>query len=221
MRALGVAITSSVLGTSLVVGVLGCTTIGVHLDEVESAIETARKLRNIDIEGELLVEWLEDLVTLVGGVHQVDTRTDVLGASGCSDELVGDRITAGSDTIGTRVVGTIDSAVLSASNTIRAEGSIPRVTGVAVGVAGCGVEPTPVGIEDDGRRLSCAATGFRTLLPSELRMDLSCLGTDLLSRGKGEKGEREECGSGGHDDCFDRGTSTANEATVVWMIESS
>jgi hypothetical protein len=60
--ALRITVASSVLGTSLVVGVLRETTISVHLDEVESTVETARKLGDVDIKGELAVEQVEHLV---------------------------------------------------------------------------------------------------------------------------------------------------------------
>lgn len=57
--ALSVAVTGAVLGTSLVVGVLGLSTIKIHGDEVEGAVKTAAGARHIDIEGELVAEELE------------------------------------------------------------------------------------------------------------------------------------------------------------------
>lgn len=57
--ALSVAVTGTVLGTSLVGGVLGLATIKIHGDEVESAVETAAGAGDIDIEGELVAEELE------------------------------------------------------------------------------------------------------------------------------------------------------------------
>ena len=76
LRALSVAVASSVLGTSLVAGIFRQTTIGVHLDEVQSTVETARQVRHVDVEGELLVFQLEHRVRGVI-VHQVDTGADV------------------------------------------------------------------------------------------------------------------------------------------------
>lgn len=79
VRALSITVTGTILGTSLVARVLGKTTISVHLNEVQSTVETAVKLGNVDVEGELLVEEVEHLVLGVGGVHEVDTATNVLG----------------------------------------------------------------------------------------------------------------------------------------------
>ena len=149
-RALRVAVSSSVLGTSLVSWELGQATVGVHLGEVESTVQTARKVGNIDVEGELLVEKLEHLVGRVA-CHEVDTRTDVLlGRSG--HELEGEGVTAGRDTVGacintnqracpsqiessrhTGVVGAIEGTIRRASVGVRAERRVPGVTGVAVG----------------------------------------------------------------------------------------
>jgi len=84
-RTLSVAVPSSVLGTSLVAGVLGHTTVGVHLDEVEGAIETARKLGDVDVEGELLAKGIEHLILRVV-LHEVDSRADV----GAGHELEGE-----------------------------------------------------------------------------------------------------------------------------------
>jgi len=145
--ALGVAVTSSILGTSLVGGESGETTISVHLGEVEGAIETARKVGNVDIESEFLVEELEHLVGSFAG-HHVNTRTDVLLGAVC-DEFEGKSVTAGGDTVSAGVVCTIESAVFGASGTVRAESLVPSVAGVAVGGTRSAVEPAPVGIEDN------------------------------------------------------------------------
>lgn len=102
---------------------------------------------DVDVEGELLVQELEHLVVCIIG-HEVDARTDVLlGALG--DEFEGEGITAGGDTVSARVVGTIESAVGSASLAIGAKTSVPSVASVAVGKAAGGVEPAPVRVEDD------------------------------------------------------------------------
>ena len=54
VRTLRVAITGTVLGTSFVVGELGHATIFIHLREVESTVETAREVRNVDVKSEFL-----------------------------------------------------------------------------------------------------------------------------------------------------------------------
>lgn len=144
MWALRVTVTSSILGTSLVIGELGHTTICVHRDEVKSTVETTREVRHVNIECELLVLQLEHLV-LGRARHEVDTRTNV----GACHELEGERITTGSDTVSARVICTVQSTVLGASGGIGTEGGVPAVTGVTVGVARGGVQPTPVGVKYD------------------------------------------------------------------------
>lgn len=93
-----VKLTSSVLGTGLVVALVDAT-VGSHLSEVESTVQTARKVRNINIEGELLVDEIEHLVLGVG-LHEVSTGSDVAGVLALGNELQGQSIVGGSDTIG-------------------------------------------------------------------------------------------------------------------------
>jgi hypothetical protein len=186
--ALRIAVSGSVLGTSLVGGVLGQTTIGIHLGEVDGTVETAAEVGDIDIKSELLVLELEHLVGGVAG-KEVHARTDV----GAGLEFEGQGVTRGSDTIGTRVVGTIQGTVGSTSLTVGAEGAIPSVTGVAVGIAGGRVQPTPVGVEHDRASLR-SATRRSALGPAKGGVGLGLLGTDLLSGSKGngrkERGKR-------------------------------
>jgi len=58
--ALGIAVASAVLRASRVGA--RSSSIGGHLREVESAVQAARKLRNVDVESELLVEQIERFV---------------------------------------------------------------------------------------------------------------------------------------------------------------
>ena len=111
MRALSIAVTSSVLGTSLVGRVFRHTTISVHLNEVHSTVQTTGQLGHVNVEGELLVEKVEHLVPLVG-VHEVDTRANVLAVRVAGDELQSESIAAGGDTVGGRVLSTLKLAVL-------------------------------------------------------------------------------------------------------------
>ena len=195
MRALSIAVAGSVLGTSLVAGVGGETTIGNHLGEVESTIDTATDTRDVDVKGELLVEGLEHLVGGVGR-HEVDTRSNV----GASLELEGQGIARGRDTVRLRVLGTIDGAVGSASRCVWAERGIPGVSGVAVGIARGGMEPAPVSVEDDGTGNVGAATARGALGPAHGRVDLSLLSADLLGIGDGKDRRSEETGAK-HSDC--------------------
>ena len=62
-----VAVASTILGTSLITRVLGHPTVRIHLYEVESGVETAHDVGQIDVEGELLVLQLEHVVRIVVG----------------------------------------------------------------------------------------------------------------------------------------------------------
>jgi hypothetical protein len=97
--ALGITVTGSELGTSLVVA-LSDTTVGGHLDKVESTVETTREFGDIHIEGEFLADEVEHLVLGVA-LHEVGTRTDVGSAVALGDELDAQGIAAGGDTVGT------------------------------------------------------------------------------------------------------------------------
>jgi hypothetical protein len=55
-RALRVTVTSTVLGTGLVGRVLAHTTVLIHADEVDSAVQPARQLAEIDIEGKFVAK---------------------------------------------------------------------------------------------------------------------------------------------------------------------
>lgn len=186
-RALRIAVTSTVLGTGLVAGELGHSTIRVHLTEVQSTVETAGELGHVNVESELLVQELEHVV-LGLAVQEVDTRADV----GARHELKSERVAGGGDTVGALVVGTVKCAVRGTSHTVGAEGGVPRVTGVAVGVAGDIVQPTPVGVEDNGGLLGNTASCGGTLLRSELRVSLRCLGASLLAIHHSSEREGEE-----------------------------
>jgi hypothetical protein len=140
---LRVTITSSVLRTGLVARELGETPIGVHLRKVEGTIKTTRKVRDIDVESELLVENLEKFVLTIA-VHEVNTGTDVLPVRVVRHEFESDRIARDADTIGTRVIRAFDSTVRRAGLAIGANGGVPCVSGVAVGVAVFVVGPPPV-----------------------------------------------------------------------------
>lgn len=72
---------------------------------------------------------------MVGGsaVHEVGTRADVRVRSS-GDKVEAESAAAGGDTVGTRVISTIESTVLSTGGRIGAESGVPSVAGVAVGV---------------------------------------------------------------------------------------
>lgn len=55
-RALAVAVACAILGTGLVAGVLGRTTVSVHGHEVDGTVQTAAEVGNIHVEGELVAQ---------------------------------------------------------------------------------------------------------------------------------------------------------------------
>lgn len=119
-RALRIAVTSSVLGTGLVVFVLAHAAIGVHRCEVQRTVQTAWEVRDVNVKGELIVEEIEGLISLVV-LHKVHTRANIL----TGDEFQGQCVTGGRDTVGTLVVSTINRAVRSARLIVGAKRRIP------------------------------------------------------------------------------------------------
>jgi hypothetical protein len=101
-RALRVAVSGSVLRTGLVARVFRHATIGIHSHKVQSTVQTARKVRHINIEGELVVQQVEMLIRLVI-LHKVQTRANI----GTGDEAELKLGSRGSDTVSARVIGTI------------------------------------------------------------------------------------------------------------------
>jgi hypothetical protein len=134
-RALGIAIPSTVLGASLVAGVLLHTAVRIHRYEVKRAVETARQFRYIDVEGELMVAG--ELEHLVLGVrsHEIRSRTDVGRVRALSNEFQRQRVAASCDSIGALVVCSIDGAVGRTRLVVGARGSVPLIASVAVGVS--------------------------------------------------------------------------------------
>jgi hypothetical protein len=185
-----IELTSSVFGTSGVVALVQAT-VGGHLDKVQSTVQTARKLGDIHIESELLSDDVEHLVLAVG-LHKICTGSDVGGVRALGDERELESIGGGANTVGARVVSTIDGTRLCARSTIFAGGGIPGIVSVAIGVAGRDVGPSPVRIDGYGTALcraassSCSGTG----LPGHLGVSFGLLLTDLLSAGGSEEGER-------------------------------
>lgn len=146
--ALGIAVTGTVFGTNFVTWVLGHATIARHLDEVQSTVKTARKLADINIEGEFLVVQSEHLVGIFG-IQEVDTGSDIGGIWSSGDELEVERVAGGGDTISTGIVGTFEGTVLNARLRGTADLGVPGVSSVAVGVPAGSVGPTPIGVQDD------------------------------------------------------------------------
>lgn len=76
-------------------------------------------------------------------VHEVGTAADVL-ATALGYKLQGQRVSAGGDAVGARVVGSLKDAVGCALGVVGAERRVPGVASVAVCVAVLVVDPAPV-----------------------------------------------------------------------------
>lgn len=129
-------------------------------------------------------------------LHEIDTRADILLLT-IGDKFQRKGVPAGGDTISARVISTIEGAVLGASHAIWAKCGVPGITSVTVGETGGGMEPTPVGIENNlSPRDSRAATRRGTLLPRKRGMCFGGVGTDLLTKRNGgeRKGKKGELG---------------------------
>lgn len=107
MWALRIAVASAVLGTSSVVPLAHVTVLW-HLDKVESTIETAWQLRDINVDSEFPASQFEHLVVALI-LHHVHTRADVLAVSTLSDEVKLDTATVSGDTIGTTHIILVDA----------------------------------------------------------------------------------------------------------------
>lgn len=83
--ALSITVSSSVISTGVVSRELVESTVMWHLGEVESSVDTAWQLRNIDVEGELSVNEFEHLI-LVITTHEIVSRSDVLSVLTVSNE---------------------------------------------------------------------------------------------------------------------------------------
>jgi len=156
--ALRIAVSNTILGTSLVARVFGHSTVLVHGDEVKGAVETARKVGNINIKGELVVQQIELLVRSIG-IHEIETGTDVGGISTLGNECQLQGVSASLCSVCRLVVSTLESAVGSASCVTWAKSFVPGVASIAVGVrsAGLVVNPSPVRIDNNLSTLGGAA----------------------------------------------------------------
>ena len=178
--ALRVTVTGSVFCTSLVPGVLGQATVGIHLGEVEGSIETAGQVGEVDVKCELLVEELEHLILRIAG-HHIDTRADVLATGVGGDKLEREGVTASGDTIRARVVSTVEGTIGGAGLSVSANSRIEGVSGVAVGVVADFVEPAPVRVESDLALGLGSTAGFRAFLPGKSGVGLCRVGANLLA----------------------------------------
>ena len=131
-----------------------------------------------------MIEKLNHFVLGLTG-HQVDARADILAIGVGSDELEGEGVAAGGDTIGPGVISTVNSAVRGTGLAIGTGSGVPSVTCVAIGVAALGVDPAPVGVEDDLSGRDCRTTRFRAFLVGKFGMRLGLVGADELAERDG------------------------------------
>lgn len=90
------------MSASLVGWILRHATVGIHRREVQSAVKTAPKVGNVDIECELVIEWLKQVV-LGRRVQEVDTGTNIdLGA--VSNEVEPEGAAGGGNAVSATIV---------------------------------------------------------------------------------------------------------------------
>lgn len=114
------------------------------------------------------------------------------------NELEGQGVPAGGSTISAGVVGAVHSAVGRAALVVLANGRVPRVAVVAVGVAVLVVNPSPVGIDGDLSVHVGARAPGAALLPSHLGVRLGRLLAHLLGNSRAHEGGGENEGLGEH-----------------------
>jgi hypothetical protein len=118
--ALSVTVSSAVSSTGRV-GTFTKVSILTHLHKVEGTVQTTGKLRNIDIEGELLSSEFEHLVVVVIG-HHVHATTDVFGILTLSNKSHLEVVSGSLNAVGASeriVVDSVESAVARTTETIR------------------------------------------------------------------------------------------------------
>ena len=113
-------------------------------------------------------------------------------------ELEGQGVPAGRGTIGAGVVGTIHRAVGRAALVVLADGRVPRVAVVAVGVAVLVMDPAPVGVDGDLSVHVGAGAPGAALLPGHLGVRLGRLLAHLLGNSRAHEGGGEDEGLGEH-----------------------
>ncbi|KAF1789781.1 hypothetical protein GQ600_2574 [Phytophthora cactorum] len=192
LRTLRITVARAVLGTSLVGGETLHATVGLHVHEVQSTVQTAVDVRDVHVEGELLVQQLVDLVLFVG-FHDVQARAHIGAVRALGDQFEAHAIALGIDAVRAGVVGTVKGTAGGARLGVRADARVPLVSGVAVRRRARLVQPAPVGVQHNGRVLISAST-LGTGLSRERRMGLGLVVTNLLSvgghgsqRGEGHK----------------------------------
>ena len=114
------------------------TSISLHLDKVERAVEPAVQIGGVDGEGELLVEELEHPVVVARLVEEEDAGSHVPAELSVGDKRHAELVVAvGGDAVGALPLlfaEVLDGAVGGARVHVGADGRVPQVAGVAVDV---------------------------------------------------------------------------------------
>lgn len=167
------------------------------------------KVGNIDVKCELVSEQSEALVRVIT-VHEVETATNVGAVLALGDESEAQSVAAGGDTVGARVVGTVQAAVSGACLGVGAEGGIPLVASVAVGRAIDRVCPAPVGINSHRTSLGRARARGVACRPGHGRVSLSGQRASRLGLDGSNKGR----------DGRDLGVNlhVENLSTALWLL---
>ena len=132
------------------------------------------------------------------GSHQVVSGPDIgICSGGHKAKLEG--IATGCDAVGALIVTSVESAVCGAGSSIGAEGGVPGVTSVAVGVASYIVQPSPVCVENDGLGGSRAST-CSALTDSQRRVGLCRQSAGLLGASTEHEGSKSKSSSSCHDE---------------------
>jgi hypothetical protein len=147
MWALSITVSGSILSTGSIE--LTLTSIFLHLNEVQSTIQTTSKLRIVDSEGELLVLEFQHLVVVII-FHQVCTRSNISAVGTLRHESKFETRATSLNAIGVGVllICSLHNALRGASCLITAR---PSVASVAVGCGAFGVEPSPICINGHWR----------------------------------------------------------------------
>ena len=77
MRALSVAVASTILRSSLVTREPRHASVGIHLDKVERAVQAAREVGHVNVESELLVLQFEQRIGAII-VKKINAGSDIL-----------------------------------------------------------------------------------------------------------------------------------------------
>mmetsp|Transcript_70888 Transcript_70888/g.148293 ORF Transcript_70888/g.148293 Transcript_70888/m.148293 type:complete len:465 (+) Transcript_70888:266-1660(+) len=162
--ALGVTIAGAMAGADAV-GIAVLVAILVHLDEIEGCIHAARQRRQVDVEGELLVQEFEHLI-VVRILQHVDARS--IGKFQLQ-AVVPNRNRLVVFAVGL-LGNSLSHAILSASVGVWAELLVPELTRQAIVVPILIADPSPLHVHDDFTMLAPAVVWVGALLNGHVDM---------------------------------------------------